>query len=467
MKFKRVLRSWMELNGRRLDCGPYMSGAIEARAAIEKLSLKKQPRLWEVTKGGMNGIYHAGREGRIYVNDPRYGVPFLRSTSVLAADLSFLPLLSKKQVTANPLFIIQEGGTLITRSGTIGRMAYSRVDMAGMACSEDVLRVIPDTEKVLSGYLYAYLHSRFGVPLVISGTYGAIIQHIEPDHIADLPVPRLGNVEEECHALVQQSAELLERYQAGVKRATEVFFTSVGLRDITAAEWHSKGPDLGFSQAFPRHDSFRGMNFNPRFMRLSEQMKMREWKTLGEICIPNTLKCGERFIRIDADPEHSYQLIGQKQLFWLKPEGRWVAKSKCESGVLVKPGTILIPARGTLGESELFCRAEFIWGASSELAYSENSLRVVSDQAIMPRGCLFAFLRSETSFRMLRSISMGTKLQDHHPSMLRELPVPYPPREIRDKIHSMIVEAYEARHTAVSLEREAIQLVENAIMGET
>jgi type I restriction enzyme S subunit len=52
------------------------------------------------------------------------------------------------------------------------------------------MRVVPDAEKIPPGYLYAYLSSKFGVPLVVGGTYGAIIQHIEPEHIANLPVPR-------------------------------------------------------------------------------------------------------------------------------------------------------------------------------------------------------------------------------------------------------------------------------------
>ncbi|MEM5788156.1 MAG: hypothetical protein AAGU11_12620, partial [Syntrophobacteraceae bacterium] len=233
----------------------------------------------------------------------------------------------------------------------------------------------------------------------------------------------------------------------------------------TAAEWHSTGPDLGFSQTFPRHDSFRGVNFNPRCQRLCERMKTHSWKPLAEICIPGSLTCGQRFKRIDAEPEYAYRLIGQKQLFWLRPEGRWIAKSTVGEEVFV--GTVMIAAQGTLGESELYCRAEFIWGPSTELAYTQHLLRAVANQDIMPRGCLYAFLRSETAFRMLRSISMGTKLQDHHHALLRELPVPYPPEEARDRIHSMVVEAYEARHRAVSLEKEAIQLVEKAIMGET
>src|SRR5690606_34989194 len=115
---------------------------------------------------------------------------------------------SKKQVEANPALVLAEGWTLITCSGTIGRMAYARSDMKGMAGSQHFMRVAPDITKITPGYLYAYLSSRFGVPLIISGTYGAIIQHIEPQHIADLPVPRLGAVEDQAHELIQGAADL-------------------------------------------------------------------------------------------------------------------------------------------------------------------------------------------------------------------------------------------------------------------
>ena len=90
---------------------------------------------------------------------------------------------------AEPGLVIDEGWTLITRSGTIGRMAYARPEMRGMAGSEHFIRVVPDVNAIRPGYLFAYLSSRFGLPLVVGGTYGAIIQHIEPQHIADLPVP--------------------------------------------------------------------------------------------------------------------------------------------------------------------------------------------------------------------------------------------------------------------------------------
>ncbi len=463
---KIIPSTWLEKDGRRLDCGPYLCGAVEARVQLEKLQAKKEP-LQEVTKNGIIGIFNGPRFPRTYVSDPAYGIPFLGSTDMLEADLSHLPLLSEKQVQSNPELLIDDGWSLITCSGTIGRMMFARPGMRGMAGSQHFMRVVPDAAKIRPGFMYAYLHTRFGVHLVVSGTYGAIIQHIEPQHIANLPVPRLGVLEEKCHGLIQESAKLLDQYQQGIVGATKLFFESVGLRDITAAEWHAEGPDLGFCQSLASADSLRGLNFNPRFKKLCARMKEAAWKPLGDICIPGTLKCGNRFKRIDADPEYAYQLIGQKQIFWLNPEGRWIAKSTVGPEVLVEPGTVMVANRGTLGEAELYCRAEFIWGSKAvERAYSQDFLRVVANSQVMLRGCLYAFMRSETAFRMLRSISTGTKLLEYHHTMVQEIPIPFPSMDAQLEIHSVIVEAYEARHRAVALEREAVDLVEKAIMGE-
>lgn len=455
MKVRTIPSSWLEHNGRRLDCGPYMSGAIEAKELMKKFNSEPLEAL-------TNGIFHAGREGRQYVVDAQYGVPFMGSTDILACDLSYLPLLSRKQIEKNPSFTIQEGWTLITRSGTTGRMAFARKDMHGLACSEHVMRVIPATQKVRPGYVFAYLSSRFGVPLIVSGTYGSVIPSIEPHHISDLPVPRLGSVEEEADQLIRESADLLTASQAKLNEASKLYLDSVSLSDITPTEWHDWGSDLGFA-ATAGIRSLRALNFNPRFNRLCERIKQGPWRQLGELCVPGTLKRGVRFSRIDAKPEFAYRLIGQKELFWLRPEGRWIAKQSVSDGVRVEDGCVLVAAQGTLGESELYCRAEFAAGKALENAYSEHILRVLADERLIERGALFAFMRTETAFRMLRSISVGSKLQDHHYAMLPSLPIPYPAADIRERCNQLVIEAHRAREKAVELEDEARTLVERTI----
>jgi type I restriction enzyme S subunit len=130
MKTKAVPSGWLELDGRRLDCGPYMSGALEAKALLERLNVRKDP-LQEVTANGIAGIFNGPRFARLYVDDPANGVPFLGSTDILNADLTNLALLSRKQVAANPRLVVHARWTLITCSGTIGRMAYARPDIDG------------------------------------------------------------------------------------------------------------------------------------------------------------------------------------------------------------------------------------------------------------------------------------------------------------------------------------------------
>lgn len=462
-KNARIVRSrWLEEGGRRLDCNPYMSGALEARDILANLSVPLDP-LAEVVED----VFHAGRDARVWVADLEHGVPFLGSTDILAADLSTLPRISKRIVKSNPLFRVGEKWTLITRSGTVGRMAYVRQDAADMACSEHVLRVVPNKKKVAPGYLHAFLASKFGVPLVVAGTYGAIIQHIERQHILDrVSVPRYStDFEESIARKIDEYSTLLTYYQDTVCRATDQFFRSVGLEDISRVDWHENGPDLGFEIKGVTSTSLRAMNYSPRFDELVRRIKSVPHKLLGEVCVDGTLKRGGRYKRIEASPEHAYLMVGQKQVFWLEPEGQWIAKSCVDEDVLVPPGAILIAGAGTLGESEAYCRTEFIWNDASRNAFSELFVRVISDPNEMLCGCLYAFMRSEMAFRMLRSTSFGSKLQYPMARLVKSLPIPIPDRPSMVEIHELVISAYEAREKAVRLKHEAIARLERQIEG--
>jgi len=459
---KAVPSSWLRNNGRRLDCGPYMSGAAEIRELLKK---HKTNFLQELTQGHAGGIYNGPQFVRNYVVSKGHGVPFLTTTFMMQADLSRLPLLSKKDALSNKLSYlrVEQGMTLITCSGTVGRTVYARSDMNNVWSNQDILKIVPDNDQILPGYLNAYLCTKFGVPFVVAGKYGSIITHLEPSHFEDLLVPRLGNeVEQKAHDLVEEAAGLLVNYQSNINAATSLYLDSVGLQDVSAEEWRSYGSDLGFKTR-ACSVSLRALNFNTRFNRLCESIKKGPWRTLGELCLPGTLQRGVRFSRVDADPDFAYRLIGQKQLFWLRPQGRWISKTSVPDGVLVDDGCILVAAQGTLGESELYCRAQFATGHALEYAYSEHILRVLADETLIGRGALFAFMRSEMAFRMLRSISVGSKLQDHHYAMLPSLPIPYPPAEVRERCNDLVFSAYKDRDKAIQLEDQARALVERTI----
>lgn len=109
-------------------------------------------------------------------------------------------------------------------------------------------------------------------------------------------------------------------------------------------------------------------------------------------------------------------------------------------------------------------RSEYIWRKSSKRVYSKHFYQVYPRENIMFSGCLYAFVRSEAAFKVLRSISAGTKLQIQKHDLLLGLPIPYPECEkIREEIHNLVFEGYEQKNLAIDYENQTRTLVEEAI----
>lgn len=454
--------NWLVDQGLRLDASPYLSGAYDARKLIERLPGTLPLRELVRTE---NGIFHAGRVSRHWVSDPDFGVPFFSSTDILVSDLSNLPLIAQSAVNANPRLVIERDWSLITRSGTIGRMAYSRPNMNKLTCSEDVLRVVADTSRIRPGYLYAFLSSQYGIPMIVTATYGTIIPHIEPEHIVDLPVPRFGDsVEEKIHEHIQAAADLRVRFQTGVTAATRDLFESAGLPDLVDFSWYRQPRATGFEVEHIGPASLRAMNYDGRAQRLTNIISSVPHRTLGEICDGGELARGNRFARVPTEPGYGYLLIGQEQVFWTRPEGRWIAAKEEEVDALrVRDETIVVASQGLLTEGSLIGRAAFITGRWLEYIYSEHLLRVRSGTSDISNAYLFAFLRSEVAFRMLRSLVAGTGPQDINAVLRKEIPVPECAPADRERIAETVRQAYQWREEADQLEDRAQGLLDGAV----
>lgn len=454
---------WLEDQGFRLDPSPYLSGAYEARKLLERLPGSLPLRELVRTR---YGIFHAGRSARRWVTDPAYGVPFFSSSDILEADSSFLPLIAKSAAEDNPRLLIERDWTLITRSGTIGRMTYARSDMDGFACSEHVLRVAAEPRMIRPGYLHAFLSSRYGIPMITNAAYGAIVQHIEPEHIADLPVPRFNAaVEQEIHDHIQAASDFRTRFQASVTAATRDLFESAGLPELFDLRWHDQPRDINFSVTGLTPTTLRAANLAPRMQSIIGKLASIPHRTLGDICANGQLSRGNRFTRIDSEPGYGYRLIGQRQGPWLRPEGRWVAlQPKILDEVRAADESILVASRGTLGENEVYCRGIFITGFwQREFVFSEDFLRIVSGDDEFPGAYLFAFLRSEVAFRIFRSMSTGSKQQDIHEVLREQIPIPECTAVDRERIAETVRQAYRWRDEADALEDRAQELLEAAV----
>jgi type I restriction enzyme S subunit len=455
MKAKSIPSQWIYEEGLRLDCGPYILGALESKKLLE--NLPNTQKLREITLGGEKGIFHAGRKSRTWVDSLNKGIPFLGSTDILAADLSYLPLISKKQIKSSPEFLIHEGWTLITRSGTIGRMAFARQEMDGMACSEHVMRVIPDSTHIYPGYLYAYLSSRFGVPLVVSSTYGSIIQSIEPHHLKDLPVPRFGkDFEQKIHSLVTKSSLLRTTAYKTIRSEVEKFDSII--KDI---DLKSESPRINYVNSLLIQERFDAQYYDPVVAEVRGKIVEQGHSSISDFCsrifLPGIFK------RIQAeDTKFGAPYFTGASLFWLEPipKGILSRSTSLFDQVLLEKGTILVQAFGQDGG----LTGRSIW-VGNHLHGCTTTHMLVRLNAKDPKlaGYLFAFLQSEAGYRQIACLTYGGSIPHLDENGIASVVIPLMPDDEMRQISKTVINALDDRDEALSLELEARKLVEQAI----
>ncbi|WP_188366109.1 methylation-associated defense system restriction endonuclease subunit S MAD5 [Marinicella pacifica] len=454
---KTIPSRWLETDGRRLDCGPYMSGAVEARELLNSL-----PSAKEALNDLVSGIYHAGRESRTWVESPEHGVPFMGSTDILAADLSHINLISKKQVEANPNFKIGEGWTLITRSGTIGRMAYAHSGMDGLACSEHVMRVVPDEDKVKPGFIYAYLSSMFGVPLVISGTYGSIIQSIEPHHISDLPVPRLGDIENQAHELVQRAADLRVEATALLKQAGIKVNETFGLPEKLALSHRNFSCAVASSNnVMARMEATFHDGIAQESDRLIDAIPAKDYLIDLGVSFGETGRLKQVFV----EQEFGEPFLTSGEIFrQIYAPSRFLSRRLLpdDNSWATQEGDLLLARSGQVGG--IIGRGVWADSRFNSACVSVDVIRISAQNASILPGYLYAYLfLTDVGYRQLIRTAAGSSIPHLSVSDVQKLLIPRGESEFEEEVNDMVWKAGRDRAEAQQLEDEARILVERTI----
>jgi type I restriction enzyme S subunit len=463
MKMAAIRSTWMENYGYRLDCSPYLGGALEAKILLERLSLRKD-ELHTLTAGFDGGIYNGPQFVRHYVESPECGVRFLTGGSLQLADVSNLPLLSKRDALAPKLrhLEIQPGMSLISCSGTIGKMAYGRNDMAGVWSSQDVLKVVADPRKVPSGYLYAYLSSKFGVPLVASGTYGAMIQHLEPEHIAGIPVPRLTQMLElEIHNLVQQAAELRVNASVQFHAAIAELEERAGLPsgEVFRRLPNSPVTVIRSSELQGRLDTnfHRSYHYAALEPYLTQRVKGRTVASLASSIVEPT-----RFKRIEhRDEEYGIPFFGTGSLGDIDPQPLYrIAPFAEVDQYRVDERSVLVPRSGQI--YGIIGRAFQPIGLVLSSAVTEDAIRVEC-KTPEEAGFVFLALRCECGLRQLKARCFGGSIPHLDVTHVGRVLVPALEPRVRRRLGEQAGRVLRLRTEAINSEGRAREIVETAI----
>lgn len=136
-----------------------------------------------------------GRFKRVYV-EPGYGRVFIGGKQLWELDPSnkkYLSIVHHGDRIAKQLEL-HENMTLITCSGTIGKITLVGKHWERWTANQHIIRVVP-ANKDIAGYISVFLSSDYGYELLTRNTYGSVIDEIDDNQVRQVSFPLLKNQE--------------------------------------------------------------------------------------------------------------------------------------------------------------------------------------------------------------------------------------------------------------------------------
>src|SRR4051794_3432869 len=139
-------RRWLSAEKSRLDATCFATGGVETRERLRGLGIRLQP-LEEVAD-----VFAVSLRQRQFVRNPQHGVWFLSASDLALADRPRDFFLSRARTPRLDAYVVEDGWTLISATGTVGNVTYVAGELVGAAVSQDLIRVRPRAG-MLPGYL--------------------------------------------------------------------------------------------------------------------------------------------------------------------------------------------------------------------------------------------------------------------------------------------------------------------------
>ena len=446
MKTGSVKYSIGSQTGLRFDASFHLSEGL-----VVKRKIASSPFEMLTIKDVTSDIFYGNRAKRVYVTKRENGIPFLSSSDILQADLENVKLASKKYTPCIEQMKLKKGWTLISRSGTIGNCAFANAKHAQKLASEDVIRLVPNNI-LRGGLVYAYLASNHGHSLLTQGTFGAVIQHIEPNFIASLPIPKFPEAfQQEVDNLIQESARLREEATDALKEAHNM------IEHKFLIEGEKKSYCVPITSILASHNKrFEASYHTSRNRSIYDYITQNfEYKKLGELT--------ERIFRPGIFKReyvsNGVTFLGGADILMAIPNSdkklsfRQVKKMP---ELKVKKDWILVTCGGTIGNTVL------IDSQLEECVISQHVMRVVPKEDVL-KGYLYAVLSSRVGHELITLFTTGSvipQIESHH---LDLVPIPLLDKQEMEKIDRLVFTYVSKIEISKGKETRAISMVEDEI----
>ena len=415
---------------------------------------------------GYKDCFYGSRAKRNYVekNDKTYG--FLGSAEML--DINPNPV---KYVSCNNPIVqelsLKENMILISRSGTVGNVTFVNKTLSNYIVSEHAIRLVVDKYQ---GYVYAYLKTDFCNSLMQAEKYGSVILEIEPSSIKKIPIPNATNeMKERIHNKIIESYALRDESNVLIEKATDMLVNELQMPELSELDKYNYSYDNSvncFSVKLSELDSrLEGSYHLPIIEKIEKYMSRNaEIFNLGDGNISERIVLPGRGKRFYVEKGHGSTFVGGKEIGELDPSNKkYIALSqyskKTQEEFKIDENIILVTRSGTVGKVSITPKHWKKW------IVNDHIIRVFpKDKNIA--GYIFAWLNTEYGKYLINRNIYGSVVLEITPEQLSNVKIPVlrNPNKVKE-INDYILQANETRYRAYKLEQEAINLMNEEVLG--
>lgn len=461
LKYTSVGLSEVLSNNTRLEASAFNLDAKAAKYRVEHC------RYGYVHLWGENGLVkeasYPGRFKRIYTEKGK-GIPFYLPSQLGEINPRPTKYISESTYKSIQGIEIKPNAFLLSRSGTIGKCSISSRTTIGKVYSDDVIRVFFNSSYDL-GYVYAFFCTPIGQQLLQNNNYGAVIQHIEPEHLKNIIIPDAPDlIKKKIHDLVIESYDLRDQSNELMDEAEQILYQELNLPPIE---------DLK-PKYFDEHVDLR--NYTTKLSRLVLRLDCSYHtpicNSILELLNENAdsvVHCGDtnitkdillptRFKRTYVDAKHGIKLIGGKQINELNPSTeKYLAHSSLDDELKLKANSVLITRSGTIGKTAIVPKHWEDWIGSDHI------IRIIPANNDIA-GYLYCWLSTEYAQQLVKRNTFGAVVDEIDTNQLSHVEIPLLKNVAKQKeINDKVLQANELRYRAYLKEQEAVGMMEEVI----
>ena len=434
---------------RRMEAESYLTDGYGVRLAIEA-----KPSGW-VRFSKLASAIAPPRIKQILVS-PEHGVPYLNTSQVFDVHPKPRKWLAMGKTTKAEERLVKEGTILVMASATVGRAIVATKAHENAIISHHFMRVSPAQEK-LAGWVYAFLRSPQAMSMIKGSQYASVIRHIEPHHLAMLPVPE---VSKEIAADFQKKvAEILScRDNAARLRdsAETAFADAIG--PVVSAD-KEEGFAIRLSTAVGGRRRFEAAYHTPLVRAIIRSFK--KWDRLSDVT--QRVWWPNRFKRLYGDSGTPY--MSADDIFTTNPyalKSVLVEGKKDRDEFVIEPNWIVMARSGqTYG---LNGSATLVTDYHKGFFLSDDMIRIIPDTTKIRPGYLLTALTHPTLGRpLVIREAYGMSIPHLDPTDIAEFPVARLSMTIENKIADLAEEAALEQATAEALERKLAEDAGNVV----